>query len=191
MKHGSISGNGHGPRWESKCGRWLRIQHGLGEMEGGIYGRVKGYYTKSRLIADANIQAILKEEELMSLLSDNEKALITNLTKLYDAEGRKAFEEVYSKWSETWDAPAYAMSSIPSDYAKSPEFRDLIALGEDIVPLLMEKLADPDQFLALQAVEYLARPEVIAEFELDDPAVLEGEQERAAQTVRRWLSFEV
>jgi hypothetical protein len=29
MTHGSISSLGHGPRWESKCGGDLRIQHGL------------------------------------------------------------------------------------------------------------------------------------------------------------------
>jgi hypothetical protein len=47
MTHGSISGPGHGPRWESKCGAWLRIQHGLAEMEGGVlYGNVLGFYSK-------------------------------------------------------------------------------------------------------------------------------------------------
>ena len=48
MAHGSISGPGHGPRWESKCGAWLRIQHGLAEMEGGsLYGNVLGFYTRA------------------------------------------------------------------------------------------------------------------------------------------------
>jgi hypothetical protein len=28
-------GPGHGPRWESKCSGWLRIQHGLVKMGGG------------------------------------------------------------------------------------------------------------------------------------------------------------
>src|SRR5260370_11090895 len=48
MTHGSISGPGHGTRWESKCGQWLRIQHGLGEMQGGVlYGNVLGFYARS------------------------------------------------------------------------------------------------------------------------------------------------
>src|SRR4051794_15423465 len=34
MTHGCISGPGHGPRWESKCGADLRIQHGLNELAG-------------------------------------------------------------------------------------------------------------------------------------------------------------
>src|SRR5947209_9451888 len=32
MTHGSVTGPGHGPRWESKCGGDLRIQPGLGEF---------------------------------------------------------------------------------------------------------------------------------------------------------------
>ena len=38
MTHGSVSGPGHGPRWESKCGGDLRIQHGLNELAGSTYG---------------------------------------------------------------------------------------------------------------------------------------------------------
>ena len=54
MTHGSISGDGHGPRWESKCGAWLRIQHGLAEMEGGnTYGNVQGYYSCLLYTSDA------------------------------------------------------------------------------------------------------------------------------------------
>ena len=191
MKHGSISGEGHGSRWESKCGSWLRIQHGLGEMEGGGYGKVIGFYSKNQRLTGTDIQAVREEEELMQLLPENEKELVTNVTKSYNAEGRQAFEEVYSKWEKTWDEPPYMMSSNPGDYAKSPEFWAVISLGEDIVPLLIEKLTDPSQFFALQAVAQLARREVNVTFEIDDPdVVLGGEQERAAQTVRRWLAFE-
>lgn len=39
MTHGSISDPGHGPRWESKVGEDLRIQHGLGEMAGAPMGK--------------------------------------------------------------------------------------------------------------------------------------------------------
>src|SRR4051794_36839723 len=39
MTHGCVSGPGHGPRWESKCGGDLRIQHALGELTGASYGR--------------------------------------------------------------------------------------------------------------------------------------------------------
>lgn len=181
---------GHGTRWESKCGIWLRIQHSLGEMERGIYGNVMGYYTQSQILADADIQVISEEEDLMALLSNSEKELVTSITKSHDTEKRKVFEETYSKWEKTWYEPQCMMSSNPGDYAKSPEFRDVVALGQDIVPLLMEKLTDPHQFFALQAVAQVAHPELIVTVDLSNrAAVLGGEQERAAETVRRWLAF--
>ena len=211
LEHGSISGSKPGPRWESKCGGWLRIQHGLNEIEGGIYGRVMEYYTQSQRLAESEIHITLAEEdfmailsqterervrlgeeELISLISDSERELVTNITKSYDAEGRRVFEEAYAKWQKTWYEPECMMSSNPGDYATSQEFRNVVALGEDIVPLLIERLTDPSQFFALQAVAQLARPELIITTDLRDPiAVLSGEQGRAAQTVRKWLAFEV
>src|SRR5881394_972577 len=53
MTHGCISGSGHGPRWESKCGADLRIQHGLNELVGSSYGRVLAFYRRSRLAEGA------------------------------------------------------------------------------------------------------------------------------------------
>ena len=48
MTSASITGPGHGPRWESKAGTWLRIQHGLDEMEGGsLYGDILGFYRRT------------------------------------------------------------------------------------------------------------------------------------------------
>ena len=127
----------------------------------------------------------------MALLSKSEKELVMNITKSYNVEKRKVFEVLYAKWERTWYEPPCVISSIPGDYAKSPEFRDVVKLGEDIVPLLMEKLTDPHQFFALQALAQLVPPEIIVTFEPTDPiAVLGGEQERAAQTVRKWLIFE-
>ena len=70
------------------------------------------------------------------------------------------------------------------------EFLELISLGHDILPLLMEKLTDPDEFFALVAVDRLARPEIQITRELDDDAVLLGEQGRAIETVQRWVQAE-
>lgn len=101
------------------------------------------------------------------------------------------FDARYANWEKTWREPPWLMSSIQGDYANCLEFRDVVVLSEDIVPLLMEKLTDPHQFFALQAGAQVARPEVIVTVALNAPiAVLGGKQERAAQTVRKWLAFE-
>ena len=54
----------------------------------------------------------------------------------------------------------------------------------------MEKLTDPDEFFALTAVDRVARPELHVIRELDDEAVLLGEQGRAIETVQRWIAEE-
>ncbi len=74
--------------------------------------------------------------------------------------------------------------------AQTVEFLELISLGHDILPLLMEKLTDPDEFFALVAVDRLARPELQITRELGDEAVLLGEQGRAIETVQRWVETE-
>ncbi len=54
----------------------------------------------------------------------------------------------------------------------------------------MEKLADPSQFFALQAVERFVSPELFAVVDLDDPKVLGGEQQRAQDVLRWWISLQ-
>ena len=193
MKHGAISGPNHGPRWESKCGAWLRIQHGLGEMERGMYGRVVGYYAKRESLVSPTEEPrsqLELPEQMSSPLTTEERELLQHQVSRVPTELRERFAELYAAWENTWDEPLVAMSSNPADRARSREFFELIALGPDVLPLLMNEISDSDKFFALQAVDYLARRDVLVEFDLEDSAVLEGEQARAAETVRRWLGFE-
>ena len=79
MKHGSISGTGHGPRWESKCGPDLRIQHGLGELVGSTYGRVVAFYRRSRTLTASNeplVEEVMKEKTVKSYLSTAQRRVL-------------------------------------------------------------------------------------------------------------------
>jgi hypothetical protein len=199
MTHGSITGPGHGPRWESKCGAWLRIQHSLGEMEGGsLYGNVLGFYRRVALLtadlqqANERLQTLLKAQtmkELINLTDDQLHYVRTRATQA-DEQLKARFDQAYSSWRATWNHPLIAVSSAPSARAQTTEFLELIALGPEILPLLMEKLTDPDEFFALVAVDRLVRPELQVIRELDDEAVLLGEQGRAIETVQRWVASE-
>src|SRR6266571_6659944 len=76
MTHGSISGPGHGPRWESKCGGDLRIQHGLNELAGASYGRVLAFYRRNPLLrADYPklLETAVSERAIKSILSTAER----------------------------------------------------------------------------------------------------------------------
>ena len=200
MTHGSISGPEYGPRWESKCGAWLRIQHGLGEMESGIlYGNVHGFYRRSALMtanleqANVRLQTLLKAQnmkDLLHLTADQRNYVHTRAAQV-DEQLKERFDKAYNAWKATWSHPLIAISSAPAARAQSTEFLELIALGSDILPLLIEKLTDPDEFFALVAVDRLARPELHVTREIDDEAVLLGEQGRAIETVQRWIASEV
>lgn len=72
MTHGSVSGPGHGPRWESKCGNDLRIQHGLAELVGSTYGRVVAFYRRGHALLAANesiLEEVMKEKTVKSYMS--------------------------------------------------------------------------------------------------------------------------
>jgi hypothetical protein len=123
-------------------------------------------------------------------LSKAERSFLERRVRLLSTELKNRFEETYQAWKETWNNPLIAASSNPAARTHTPEFLELISLGSDIVPLLMEKLTDPDEFFALQAVDRLIRPEYVISKQPDDPSVLLGEQGRAFETLRQWIRTE-
>lgn len=188
MKHGGISGAEHGPRWESKCGAWLRLEHGLAEMEGGaLYGNVLGFYAR----ADDREAAAGKGTAIkMEKLSKTDLKFLKTRAEQVDPTLRERFEQSYRKWQEDWEHPLIAVSSDPATRAQPPAFLELIALGRDILPLLMERLTDAEEFFALQAVDRLLRPEFVVRHDPAEPGALLGEQGRALATVKQWIKRE-
>lgn len=191
MQHGAISGAGHGPRWESKAGAWLRIQHGLGEMEGGIYGDVEGFYIKK---AVAGLRPIPTLVELFAIQmeltpNDGEVAALRAAAAGVPRELREAFDRAYAAWRRTWDDPTIIASSNPAMRTENREFRELISLPRAVLPLLVEKLLDPEEFFGLLAAERMTRPSPSAVFDIEDERLFTGEQGRALLFARRWIAL--
>lgn len=58
-----------------------------------------------------------------------------------------------------------------------------------ILPLLIEKLADPENFLALQLYDAMQTDEnLLVQFEPEDERIVEGEQGRARRVVQVWFA---
>lgn len=200
MRHGALGTRGlvSMPRWSSKLGQYLLIQHQLGQLEGGSdYGNVQGYYSKSRPRTRDERPPESEAEEfpagdviVFDEVSDEALSFVRARAEAIEPELRTRFEDAYAAWSATWEHPGIALSSNPGDYARSTEFLELVALGPAILPLLMGKLLDPDGFLALQAIERLGRPQLFDVVELDDETILGGEQARARQVLERWIDLE-
>jgi hypothetical protein len=192
MTHGSISGPGHGPRWESKCGAWLRIQHGLAEMEAGtLYGNVLGFYSQplSTTFEGPPAAGRLRSMKTAKITKDDIKFIRSRVQQV-NRELKTRFDQAYHTWKETWNHPLIAINSSPTSRTQTPAFLELISLGPEILPLLMEKLTDPGEFFALQAVDRLFRPQFVISYPPEDPATLLGEQERAIETVKQWVRTE-
>lgn len=190
MTHGCISGKGHGPCWESKCGSWARIQHCLIELDGPAYGHVIAYYAWKRgiftvpglppyLVNYMRQKRVYTKEELNLI-----KAMIAEIP----AETRQAFRIRFGAWKATWFKGAMSSSSNPYARAESPQYRELTAMGKVIIPLLVNEMMKEANFLVLPAFEKLAPKQFIIPIDSSSERVLEGEQGRAFRTVKNFLS---
>jgi hypothetical protein len=192
MTHGSVSGPSHGPRWESKCGPDLRIQHGLDELAGSTYGRVITFYRRNLLIAPVSstvLEQVMKEKTSKSYLSAEQKKVLQTQLRAIPRELRTTFEDAFRGWKETWFRGGLAISSDPHTRAVGPEFDALIALGPAILPLVISVLAEPENFFALQLYDAIqANERLLVQFEPGDERILEGEQGRARRVVQAWFA---
>jgi hypothetical protein len=192
MTHGCVSGSGHGPRWESKCGRDLRIQHGLNELVGSTYGRVVAFYLRSRIVQDSYsrlVEDTVNEKSPKPSLTPAQKKVLRDERSSVTADLRTAFDAAFDAWKDTWFSGGLAISSDPHTRAVGKEFDALIALGPGIIPLVVEKLTDPENFLALQLYDAIQPDErLLVQYGPDDERIVEGEQGRARRVVQAWIT---
>jgi hypothetical protein len=192
MTHGCVSRPGHGPRWESKCGADLRIQHGLNELVGSHYGRVVTFYRLNRLAAAPFREVaddMRSEKSSRSYVTAAQKRLLREQCESVPGEVRAAFDAAFAAWKDTWFSGGLAFSSDPHTRTVGREFDALVALGPAILPLVIEQIADPENFLALQLYDAIQPDEkLVVHFNPDDERILEGEQGRARRTVQAWFA---
>jgi hypothetical protein len=131
----------------------------------------------------------MAEELARSYLSAAQKKLLHKQLAEIPAEVRAAFDTAFSAWKDSWFRGGLAVSSDPHTRAVGEEFDALIALGPVILPLLIEKLADPENFLALQLYDVMQADEnLLVQYEPDDERIVEGEQGRARRVVQAWFT---
>jgi hypothetical protein len=105
------------------------------------------------------------------------------------AEIRQAFDEAFAAWKAAWFRGGLAISSDPHTRAVGKEFDALIALGPVVLPLVIEVLSEPENFLALQLYDAMQPNErLLVQFGPDDERILEGEQGRARRVVQAWFA---
>jgi hypothetical protein len=99
------------------------------------------------------------------------------------ADLRERFEKLYQDWKRAWQRFDISIRSDSAAVRDPEEFPALVALGPLILPLVVAKLMDRDEFHALQLYEVLQdRPDLQATGRFED------EQRRALEAAHRWLS---
>ena len=131
----------------------------------------------------------MKEQSVKSYLSTAQKRSLNAECDKVPEKIRAAFEKAFAEWSRTWFSGGLAINSNPHTRTIGKEFDSLIALGPAILPLVIEQLADPDNFFALQLYDAIQTDEkLLVQFEPDDERILEGEQGRAQRVVQAWFA---
>ena len=191
MTHGSVvysSGT-----WESKLGRYLRITHKRSELSGTLYGRILVSFIESRTKTDmSEIKELAKQIAQEDIeLSDAEKQAVIDKAANINCEVKTKFNDLFNSWNEEISInPQTKYSSSTLAYTTLPQFKEMQAMGKNIIPLIMEKLLDEDNFFLLPLYDAIQTDSQLKiSYKKGDAKILEGEQNKAKRTVRLWLSL--
>jgi hypothetical protein len=124
----------------------------------------------------------------LTYLTDEQRDELQEQIRDVPIELRNAFRDAFAAWKRTWFSGGLAFSSDPHTLTIGKAFDKLVALGPGILPLVIEALADPENFLALQLYDVI-QPDgkLIVQFGPEDERILEGEQGRARRAVQAWF----
>lgn len=192
ITHGCVSGPVNGPRWESKCGGDLKIQHGLNELTGTVYGNVIAFYSREQQLREESVTYGKTETfyyfaggRYMRITKAQQRKFLDAAVNQIDRQTVEEFHVRYVAWEKTCRHPSIVFLSNPSAVKKNEEFYSLIKMGEDILPLVVQKLIDRKNFFALQIYDALqSETDPFVRYQTER---FEGEQKRAERTIHRWI----
>jgi len=131
----------------------------------------------------------MKEKTAKPILTVAQRRTLREQRSRVPAQVQAAFETALKAWKETWFGGGLAISSDPHTRTVGKEFDALVALGPEILPLVIEALADPENFFVLQLYDAIQPdPRLIVQYGPEDERILEGEQGRARRSVQAWLT---
>src|SRR5713101_1364617 len=122
---------------------------------------------------------MMEEKATESYLTDDQLKILRAQRSRVPRKVQTAFDTAFRVWKGSWFRGGLAFSSDPHTRAVGTEFDALIALGPGILPLLLEALSDPENFLALQLYDAIQPNErLVVHFGPEDERIVEGEQGR-------------
>ena len=99
---------------------------------------------------------------------------------------RKRFEALFTDWEKTIRDPKVRISSRPQDYIDNEPYREMVKLGREALPFIIEKL-ETGHFLLNQAVMDIAGIDM-EEIVDKERLFFLSEQEKSTLLVEWWKS---
>lgn len=175
----------------SKLGANMTIYHTEQALMNGAYGsnRMQIYAKKKATWMSESINNNV--ESVHELLQEN--IIFTQYERTMIAEKAKKasrqfpqFNSVFEEWKEAFFS---SFSSNTSTAKNLPQYDVLIKMGKGIIPLLIEKMISNDEnFIALELYNDLQKNEkqkIL--YKENDPQKLEGMQQTAKKTIKKWI----
>jgi hypothetical protein len=149
--------------------------------------RILGALLAAMILVATPVAHSTASEDLVSVAATAEQIAAVRSAAAHMSPGlSRLFEVRFAAWKKTWSEPPLVFSSNPHDATRSKKFRDLVALGRDILPAVVEKLIDPDNFFALQLYEAIQTHRSLVASSIDDG--FDSEQARARKTIRLYAN---
>jgi hypothetical protein len=177
--HGSTVyiGDGVSQAWESKLGQSYRITHGENELNSTVYGSVFQHY---KLLGSNSV----KTDKLKNFaaIADECSASIVEKAVAVPLETKRQFYTLYDEWKAATNEKMQFVSDTKK-LTELPEFENLVKMGEVIVPLVVEKLRDINDFPAVVLLEALMPKEAL--YAEENSGAIISEQEKALSIIER------
>lgn len=123
-------------------------------------------------------------------LSAGERETVRERAGKVDEGVRKEFMALYEAWKGDWLTNPRTMFSNDTRVTRElEEFPRLVAMGEEVIPLIVELLMEDagEHFVLLVLYDELQEDESkVVRYLPGDPSWTEGEQTRALRTVKRY-----
>lgn len=88
-------------------------------------------------------------QDLRPVLTAQDSAIIINAVSKVSPEVKAEFERRRAEWKDACNSSSIKFSSFMKDYTKPAQFTELVNMGEPIIPLVIEKMAQGDFFMQL------------------------------------------
>lgn len=189
--HGCVATDDDDFEWESKCGRGLRLLHEDDELVGfgrNGYGTIYTYFrhpVEERNAARFTVGA----GKTLTMNIDDKAAAVHALANELEPSQREAFRELFEAWKATWFTGEMAYSSDTREFAAGYAYDSLVKMGPEILPLVVEQLLNPENFVANQLYYDLqSTPKMRLRREIAGPETALTEQDRSKLIVTSFVA---